>query len=201
MSLKFQTCMLSQLVKQITEGGQRNFVANLQKIHAPLSKALALVMLRVNDAKGSFRVEWHTVQNRLSVVNDVATILGKNLMHPPNYRFYPLREMFLVGRLFLQGRTKSGLEESDSILGIIFRIEALKKHLEPQEVRELMLVNNSAEYVIETFADHFQRTVDEGLFSRSESIDLLVNGGHMDLFMNHYATPMFKKRWHQLGLV
>lgn len=200
MSPNFQTCTLSQLVKQITQAGQRNFIGNLQKMHAPFSKALALLTLRINGAKGTFRAEWHTVQNRLSVVNEVASVLGKNLMHSPNYRFYPLREMFLVGRLFLQGRASSGIEEQDSILGILFRLEKLNEYLEPKEARELMLATNSVEYVIEAFADHFQNSVDQGLFQQQESVELLVNGKMADLFLSDYATTLLKERWRQLEL-
>jgi hypothetical protein len=200
MSSDFQTCTLPQLVKQITQAGQRNFVGNLQKMHAPFSKALALLTLRINGAKGAFRAEWHTVQNRLSVVNEVASVLGKNLMHTPNYRFYPLREMFLVGRLFLQGKADSGIEEQDSILGILLRLNKLNEYLEPNEARELMLATNSVEYVLEAFADHFQNSADQGLFNQQDSVELLANGKTVDFFLTSYATTLLKERWRQLDL-
>lgn len=169
-------------------------------MHAPFSKALALLTLRINGAKGAFRAEWHTVQNRLSVVNEVASVLGKNLMHTPNYRFYPLREMFLVGRLFLQGKADSGIEEQDSILGILLRLNKLNEYLEPNEARELMLATNSVEYVLEAFADHFQNSADQGLFNQQDSVELLANGKTVDFFLTSYATTLLKERWRQLDL-
>lgn len=200
MQTDYHRVSLDSLVKHITDNGHRNFIGNLQKIQLPLAKSLALLTLRRNRLKGSFRVEWHNVLNRLQRSEEMMNHVASHLLHRPNYRFYPLYEMFLLGRLYLQGCQGSGIEEADSIIGLLTRIDTLSSlHSEPEQAQFKKTIR-SMDSLLESFADHFSNAAEGGFLKPGQEKELLINGNLVSNYLTHFAGVSLQSRWRYLGL-